>query len=146
STATSVAVGLVQGNIRPGVGADPVARASSVRIHSELTRRAAPDVQLLIWPEAALTVDRASEPRILAELASLAATVRRPLLVGRTDAGPDPAGHVAAGPSSREESPYVNSALLVTATGVQARYDKIHLVPFGEYRSLKRLLSFAEAA
>lgn len=74
------------------------------------------------------------EPAALRWLTDLAADVRVPLLVGVPDAETD-----------GKKVSYLNSAFLVESGGVRGRYDKMHLVPFGEYVPLKRLLFFVEA-
>jgi apolipoprotein N-acyltransferase len=87
-----------------------------------------------VWPEAAVPAYVRFEPGAMRWLTDLANGVGVPLLVGVPDAETD-------GRTVR----YLNSAFLVDATGVRARYDKMHLVPFGEYVPLKRLLFFVEA-
>jgi apolipoprotein N-acyltransferase len=143
-------VALVQGNIDQGVTADPTSARDRLRIYGELSRRAAPGVRLVVWPEGAVPVYRGEEPAVLASLTTLAATVDRPLLVGTADAEPARApGERPRSPLEASASPpearYLNTALLVSGAGVSARYDKMHLVPFGEYVPLKRLLLFVDA-
>ena len=103
-------------------------------IYGQLTRAAAPGSRLIVWPEAAVPAYLRFEPGAMQWLIDLAAAVRVPLLVGAPDAERE-------GRRTR----YLNSAFYVDAAGVRARYDKMHLVPFGEYVPLKRLLFFVEA-
>ena len=143
-------VALIQGNIDQGVTANPTSARDRLRIYGDLSRRAAPGVRLVVWPEGAVPVDRGEEPAMLASLTRLAATVDRPLLVGTSDAVPAGApGERSRSPfeasASQPEARYLNTALLVSGSGVSARYDKMHLVPFGEYVPLKRLLLFVDA-
>ena len=128
------AVALVQGNIAQTLKWDQAFRAETLRIYADLTREAASGAQLVVWPEAAVPAYLRHEPQVLGGLVDLAAAVETPLLVGALDATTDGlATH------------YLNSAFLITPEGARARYDKMHLVPFGEYVPLKRLLFFVEA-
>ena len=127
-------VSIVQGNIPQAVKWDAAFRVEIFEIYGQLTRAAAPGSRLIVWPEAAVPVYLRFEPGAMRWLTDVAATVRVPLLVGAPDAERE-------GRRTR----YLNSAFLVDATGLRARYDKMHLVPFGEYVPLKRLLFFVEA-
>jgi apolipoprotein N-acyltransferase len=127
-------VAIVQGNIPQAVKWDAAFRAQTFEIYGQLTRAAAPGSRLIVWPEAAVPAYLRFEPGAMTWLTDLAASVRVPLLVGAPDAEPD-------GRRAR----YLNSAFLVEAAGLRGRYDKMHLVPFGEYVPLKRLLFFVDA-
>jgi apolipoprotein N-acyltransferase len=130
----TVPVAPVQGNIAQALKWDARYREDTLRTYGELTRQAAPGRRLVVWPEAAVPAYVRFDPAAREWLTSLAAEVGTPLLVGAPDA-------FAEGSVTR----YLNSAFLVGSRGLLLRYDKIHLVPFGEYVPLKRLLFFVEA-
>ncbi len=129
-----VPVALVQGNIAQAVKWSAAYRAETLQTYADLTRAAAPGSRLVVWPEAAVPAYLRFEPQVLAWITALAAQTATPMLVGAPDARPE--GRVTR---------YLNSAFLVDEEGLHGRYDKIHLVPFGEYVPLKRLLFFVEA-
>jgi apolipoprotein N-acyltransferase len=87
----------------------------------------------VIWPEVPAPFSL-QDPRFAARAERIARTAERPLLVGIVDWKLGANGALA---------PY-NSAALLDPSGRQAfLYDKIHLVPFGEYVPLRRWLTFA---
>jgi apolipoprotein N-acyltransferase len=89
---------------------------------------------LAIWPESPAPFIEA-DPRFQRALAAIARQTQAPLIVGNL--GTD---------YSAEEGLWreYNSALVMSADGARVgRYDKIHLVPFGEYIPFQRLLFFA---
>ena len=130
----TIPVALVQGNIAQSLKWDQTQQQAILETYAELTRRAAPGAELVVWPEAAVPAYVRLEPWVAEWLTGLAAEVNRPLLVGAPDAHED-------GRTIR----YLNSAFLVRPGGIEARYDKIQLVPFGEYVPLRGLLFFVEA-
>lgn len=93
------------------------------------------EVRLVIWPESPAPFYSA-DAKFRHWMTSLASDSGAYLIVGSlgVNAGDDP-----------RHPQIFNSAVLVTPEGeIKARYDKIHLVPFGEYVPFKSLLVFAQ--
>jgi apolipoprotein N-acyltransferase len=110
---------------------DPDHAAATLEIYMALTKRAAPsEPDLVVWPETSTPTPLARDEALASLLRGLATTVRAPLVVGSID---------VEGPA-----PLVlrNSAFLLTERGIVGRYDKMQLVPFGEYVPLSGLIGF----
>lgn len=97
-----------------------------------VTGGAAPP-NLVIWPEVPVSFYFHHDPALRAQLLRLAQATRSYFLVGVVDYRPDAEGN---------QIPY-NSAVLLSPSGeFVSQYDKIHLVPFGEYLPLADWLSW----
>lgn len=115
-------VGLVQGNIPQDQKWDGEYVAMIADRYELLNRQAAAaGAQLILWPETSVP-GFASDAEWREWLEERSQEVEAPLLIGA------PWLEEQAGPR------LFNSALLVTpGQGIAARYDKLHLVPFGEF-------------
>ena len=92
------------------------------------------DPGLVVWPESPAPF-LLNDPNFLAGLADVARDANAYLVVGSIGI-----------PEAGEERQIYNSAALVSPDGhLSARYDKVHLVPFGEYVPFQSVLSFAKA-
>jgi apolipoprotein N-acyltransferase len=133
--ASALRVALVQGNIDQAHKWDPAYQISTTKKYLDLTRSASahrPD--LVVWPETATPFYFESSPKLTRLVTDTVRQADVHLLVG------SPSVQTAS-----DRNAYYNSAYMVTPEGVPTgRYDKVHLVPFGEYVPLKRLLFFVD--
>jgi apolipoprotein N-acyltransferase len=89
---------------------------------------------LIVWPESPAPFF-APDPNVRTELSEMARTSSSYVVAGSLALGPE---------ASADRQQMYNSAALISPTGDWAeRYDKIHLVPFGEYVPYRELFSFA---
>jgi apolipoprotein N-acyltransferase len=132
-TGREVRISLLQGNIGRDKKWNPRYAKAIMGIYEEMTKEAAKaHPSLIIWPEAAtprsITLDR----KLYSEIKEIAKTDETPLLIGSTNF------QKIRGKGS-EGITYRNSAFLVEPAGEDQsqRYDKIRLLPFGEYLPMK---------
>lgn len=131
-------VGLVQGNIPQEQKEDPASFGAAILdSYIALTREAiGAGSQLVLWPEASTPFFFEIDANLAEPIRRLARESQTPVLVG-TDQ------YEAASSSGPQK--YFNGAVLVGTDGRNRdSYQKIHLVPFGEFVPFKRLLFFVE--
>jgi apolipoprotein N-acyltransferase len=130
---STITVGVVQPNIDQAVKWDAEYRDETMQRFDRLTAKLGNGTDLVVWPEAATPFILEREQDYQVKLIEWAARAQAPILTGS--------------PALRfypDRRPYLlNSAYLLGTDGnLLGRYDKHHLVPFGEYIPLKSSLLF----
>jgi apolipoprotein N-acyltransferase len=127
-----IRVAIIQGNISQEEKWNPELSHLILNKYRALTRLASFDQpEIIIWPETAVPGYLVNQKEILDYVEGLAREVNSPLLVGSP-----------FWVSNRE---VYNSSFLISSQGkVISRYDKLHLVPFGEYIPLKSIFWFVK--
>jgi len=136
-------IAMVQGNIPQSVKWDPKFLDSSFQVYREQSATAAQrGADLIVWPEAAAAFFFQPEDRYPATFAQ-DALYRKSLLTLATQAG-DPIlfGAPALGVENGRVGFYNRAYLVAPGGRVEAWYDKIQLVPFGEYVPLRSLFGY----
>jgi apolipoprotein N-acyltransferase len=133
---SSITVGVVQPNVDQAVKWDTAYREETLARFDRLTEKLGRATDLVVWPEAATPFVFEREPVYQLQLMAMANRAQAPILFGS--------------PALRfypDRRPYLmNSAYLLAPDGqMLGRYDKQHLVPFGEYIPFKSsFLSFLD--
>jgi len=89
---------------------------------------------LLVWPESPAPF-RGPDPKFQAGVAAIAKADAEPIIVGNVGMDTDPV--------TQQDAIYNSGSVVALDGHVVGRYDKIHLVPFGEYVPARDLLFFA---
>ena len=130
-----VRVAVIQGNIDQAVKWDPSYQAATIEKYEALTRlasRGKPDI--VIWPESAMPFHFLRESVYTGRVLDLMRETGSSLLAGSPYCEPDGEGWRC-----------FNRAYLVSPDGsVTGHYDKVHLVPWGEYVPLKKWMPFID--
>jgi apolipoprotein N-acyltransferase len=131
--APGLSVALIQGNIEQSVKWDPLYQSQTIDIYSSLSRDSIPTGNgLIVWPETAAPFYFQRPGPLQEAVVDIARTSGSMILFGS--------------PSYEEEKGtihYMNSAYLLGSDGtLGGRYDKVHLVPYGEYVPLRRFFPF----
>lgn len=126
-------IGLVQGNIDQSVKWDQSFQIETLKIYNKLSYTVAEEkLDLIIWPETAIPFFFQDAEEYQPFILDISKKTNAFLLFGT--------------PSYKIERGRVvhyNSAYLVSPSGeLVGKYDKIHLVPFGEYIPMQDLLFF----
>ncbi len=129
----------------------------SLNIYTGLTRqglRTSGHPDLVLWPETAVPAPARFDKQYWQALSSLFPELGdAQLLLGSIDLRPElrptppppPPGPNGKTAPQEDEMPVFNSAMLFSSTGrILERYDKMHLVPFGEYTPFGRYLPWLE--
>ena len=129
--APSLTVALIQGNVEQAMKWNPVYQKLVMSKYRDLTLKASQsNPQLIVWPETATPFFYNQHQAGTDFVNDLARQIKTPILFGS--------------PFTQNTIHY-NSAYLVSETGdTLNRYDKMHLVPFGEFVPFRKILFFVE--
>lgn len=128
----SLRVAIVQGGGPRGTRAADTDERDVFERHLNLASSLDQRVDLMLWPEDVIDVAGFAASREAGELTALANELATPIVAGAVEDAPD-------------QRYWVFSQMVEPGVGLGDRYDKVHLVPFGEFFPLRDLLdSLAE--
>lgn len=116
-----VKISTIQGNIPQTMKWDAAAREDILQRYFRLTATAASErPQLIVWPETSVPGFLENDPQMKQRLAELSERI-------------SPSALLAGAPFMDEAGRIYNRAALFSQGQIRQHYDKIHLVPFGEF-------------
>jgi apolipoprotein N-acyltransferase len=125
-------ISVIQPNIPQDLKWNPSFRQYIIDKYIFLTKQAAQDKpDLIVWPEASYPGVIGEDDQDFSQVLFLAKDIKTSLVIGAV---------------VNDERKYSNTAFLIDDSGALAgRYNKLHLVPFGEYIPLKNVFPFLES-
>lgn len=126
---------LAQGNIDQAIKWDKKFKKETLNIYERLSLKHSPgDGSLIVWPETAVPFKFQVINDLHDQIVDLSVKTKSWLLFGSVSSVPNQA-----------DQDFFNSAYLLSPSGdVRGKYDKVHLVPYGEYVPLRHWMPFVE--
>lgn len=131
----TVTATVLQGNIPQDLKWRPEFQRVSLETHARLTREVVRDAQtsLIVWPETSIPGSITQDLFTLTALAQLVKETNAPLLVGSLQRP------LFGSREFRKKSRFNAASLITSPKGIVGQYNKIHLLPFGEYLPYKEV-------
>lgn len=132
-SAPSLDISLIQGNIDQSIKWNPQHQDETLEIYKSLSGSASPSTSgLIIWPETAAPF----------YFQDMGLRTREVVLIAKNSANWLLFGSPSYIRKDNQVS-FFNSAFLLSPEGrIAGRYDKVHLVPYGEYVPMRRFFPF----
>jgi apolipoprotein N-acyltransferase len=133
--APGLEVSLMQGNIDQSIKWNEDFQRETVNIYEQLSLKNSPgNGSLIIWPETAVPFKFQDKNSLHDQIINLSLKTKSWLLFGSVSYSPQ-----------KNSNDYFNSAYLLSPSGeVKGRYDKVHLVPYGEYVPFRDMVPFVK--
>jgi apolipoprotein N-acyltransferase len=131
--APAMEVSLIQGNIDQSIKWNENFQKETIRIYEDLSLRHPPaNGGLIVWPETAVPFNFQDENDLHRQVKELSVKAKSWFIFGSMSYAP-----------GSENTDYYNSAYLLSPQGdIRGKYDKVHLVPYGEYVPLRTIFPF----
>ena len=129
----SIEVSLIQGNIDQSIKWNENFQKETLNIYEDISIKNIPAIGgLIVWPETAVPFNFQDENDLRRQIINLSIKTKSDLIFGSISYSP-----------RKNYVDFYNSAYFLSPEGeVKGKYDKVHLVPYGEYVPLRNIFPF----